>query len=124
MELAPQSTRVITPGLTGVETIGNASVAGCLIGAGVGITATSGSLAVTNSRIATDVGGIISGVSAELRDTLVHVKGGGESEFGVISNGAMSASQVTIAGTGDPEGGALLTGRTGDRRRSASPTRP
>jgi hypothetical protein len=109
-----EASKVITPGLNGVETIGTATVAGSFIGAEVGVTATSGSLVMVNSRIAAGLAGIVSSVSAELRDTLIHVKGGAASEFGVLTNGAMTASQVTIAGTGDPEAGVLAYGQDGE----------
>jgi len=97
---ALESTKVITPGLNGIETIGDATVAGSLIAANVGVTSTSGTLSVLSSRIETDLVGISSKVPSEIRNTLVHVSGGTGTEAGVITNSAMTATQVTVAGTG------------------------
>jgi PKD domain len=102
-----ESTRVITPGLTGVETIGDASVNRSFIAADVGVTSTGGMLLFVNSRIEAKLAGIVSSVPAELRSTLVHVSGGTGTEIGVVSRSAMTATHVTVVGGGDAGLGAL-----------------
>jgi len=104
--------QVIVPGLTGIETIGSNEVNGSRISARMGIKSSGAQLFVAQSRIDTDLIGVVNTSAAQLMDTLIHVSGGGGFQHGVATNAPLTASQVTVVGTGAPEYG-ILASRAG-----------
>ena len=95
-----EATRVVTPGLKGMETVGNALVRSAYIEADVGMHAKTGTLVIAGSRIETTRLGIHGDAPVDVSNTLIHVSGGPGAEAGIMTTGLVNASQVTVAGTG------------------------
>jgi hypothetical protein len=97
-----ESTRVIVPGLDGIETIGAAEVSRSLIEADVGIQAKSGPLAIAWSRIEASHIGIDADTATDVSNTLIRVSGGAADGAGITCTASVNANQLTVVGTGSP----------------------
>jgi hypothetical protein len=95
------ATRVITPGLTGVEADGNAEVIYSHVRAEVGVEAKFGVLLVADALIEASRLGIRNNAPTDVYNTLIHVRGGSATEAGILSSSVVTATHLTVAGAGD-----------------------
>ena len=95
------ATRVITPGLKGIESNGNAEVIYSHVRADVGVEAKFGVLLVADALIETSRLGIRSDAPTNVYTAVIHVRGGPATEAGILSSSVVTTTHVTVAGTGD-----------------------
>jgi hypothetical protein len=105
---------VTAPGLHGIETTGGAFVGSSNISAAVAVKSSGGGLSVSKSRIETGGIGIAtpSNGPTDIDNTLIHVSAGTGDEYGLLASNSVDARQLTVAGTGDPKHG-IVVSKTG-----------
>jgi hypothetical protein len=103
---------VTTPGLSGIETANSAFVHSSAISAAVGLRSFGGQLYMAKSRIDADRLGVRTTATTEISDTLIHVKGGPATAYGMVASASVLSEHLTVVGTGGPKHG-LLASKTG-----------